>query len=353
MRNSDSALATNLWLDENNLDSMEPCQTDIELAREQAQVILGMVMKFRRMVNSSDSCQTTNCPHCLAPHLEKATAAVLQEEPVRFILPAFPGKSPNSAKVLGYLPDMAEQRALQFLNELCNRINRIYEPGAQIIICSDGRVFSDVVGIPEEHITAYQVELDRMIKKFGLENLSTFNLDELCTDKDFEQIRLELMHNFGQTLEALKEKVRRGGKDSQTPEDREAHRMYCGITRFLFEDSLMPNQTKSRTSIQKTCRVRAYEVIRRSNAWSELLAEQFPEAVRLSIHPQTCGARKLGIQLLGTQTWLTPWHGVAVDNGKDFVLMKRWEAEKLNARLVRDSNLRASHFELSEPVAAI
>ena len=87
---------------------------------------------------------------------------------------------------------------------------------------------------------------------------------------------------------------------------------------FFFEDSLSPGQTKSRTALQKKSKARAYEVIRRSNAWSNFLEELFPEAIRLSIHPQNCGARKLGIQLLGTESWLTPWHCVAVETKDGF-----------------------------------
>src|SRR5690606_14168433 len=101
------------------------------------------------------------------------------------------------------------------------------------------------------------------------------------------------------------------GTCSADREDKEAHHIYCGITRFLFEDAMYPGQTRSRTAIQKDCRVRAYEVIRRSNAWSALLAQRYPDAVRLSIHPHPCGAAKLGIQLLGAECWMTPWHGVA------------------------------------------
>jgi pyoverdine/dityrosine biosynthesis protein Dit1 len=122
--------------------------------------------------------------------------------------------------------------------------------------------------------------------------------------------------------------------------------MYCGITRFLFEDSIQPGQTKSRTVIQKESRAKAYEVIRRSNAWSELIAERFPKAVRLSIHPQTCGARKLGIRLIGNESWMTPWHGVAVDTKEGFVLLKRSQAEELGAQLVYCSNGQPSHYKL-------
>ncbi len=312
----------------------------------QAKSILSLVLEFQRMVGSVEESHPSDCPCCMRPHLGKVTSAILKQQPIRFVLPAFPGKSPNLNKVLGRLPDMAERQALRFLNKICQRIEDIYEPGAEMVICSDGRVFSDVVGISEEAITSYQNELSRMIRDLNLKHIRVFNLDDYGNNEDFDQVRSELMQKHGQSLNALKEKVRRGKAETANPEEIEAHRMYCGITRFLFEDALSPGQTQSRTAIQKACRVRAYEVIRRSNAWSELLEAEFPEAVRLSIHPQACGSRKLGIQLLGIQTWLTPWHGVAVKKDGDFVLMKRSEAEDLNSRLVKDAKGRASHYEL-------
>lgn len=349
MIHSDKAVALNLWavaVAKGNAQPLRPHRVDFDGVTKQAIDLLNEVMKFRRMVGAEGECCESTCDSCRAPHLQKVVSAILVQKPIQFVLPAFPGKSPNPAKVLGPLPDLAERRALSFLNSLCRRLKKIYQPGAEVVLCSDGRVFSDVVGMKEEHVTAYQDAIDEMIKELHLEHISTFNLDELCGGHSFDQIRTDLMNRFGQPLESLREKVRRGGKGSHVAEDIEAQRMYCGITRFLFEDSLVPGHEKSRTALQKDAKARAYEVIRRSNAWSELIAEQFPKAVRLSIHPQVCGAKKLGIQLLGESSWMTPWHGVAVDNGNEIVLMKRWEAEKLNAQIVLDSKGRASHYEL-------
>lgn len=58
-------------------------------------------------------------------------------------LPAFPFKSPNGdVKVLGVLPDKAEDVALAHLNGLCAAIGDIYPPGAILTIVSDGLVYN-------------------------------------------------------------------------------------------------------------------------------------------------------------------------------------------------------------------
>ncbi len=312
---------------------------------ETAKRILAEFNHYRRTPNDSGSCTALNCESCSSLHLTKIFMAVAKQEPVTFALPAFPGKSPNTEKVLGVLPDQAERLSLEFLGQLCKRVRKYYAPGIKIILCSDGRVFSDVVGMMEKDVTAYQLEIERITKELDLSDISTFSLDDVFGASSFNEMRDLLMESFGKSLDDLKTKVRRGAMPSAGHEDIEANRMYCGITRFLVEDSTHSGQVKSRTAIQKESRAKAYEVIRRSNAWSELVANEFPAAVRLSIHPHGCGSKKLGIRLIGNETWMTPWHGVAVKTPNGYVLLKRAEAESLGAELIYADG-RPSHFSL-------
>ena len=310
--------------------------------------ILADIMRFRRFTKTTHPCVSTPCKNCLEPHLSKMALAVAQGLPITFVLPAFPGKSPNRAKVLGILPDMAERKALEFLQHLCDRVQAYYPPGARIILCADGRVFSDVVGMRDDDVTAYQRELCRILTDSGLTAISAVNLDDLYKDLSFDQMRARLMEQYGESLEVLKSAVNRGGKSKDcSVEDQEAHRLYCGITRFLVEDAMFLGQALSRSAIQKECRIRAYAVIQRSRAWGSWVEERFPRAIRLSIHPQSCGAKKLGIRLIEQDHWMTPWHAVAVEMGGRFVLFKRAQAEELGARLIHIKG-RPSHYVLDD-----
>ena len=322
-------------------------KNDYSQSADIAKAILAEVMQYRRFSGPKTKCGTSACQTCVDLHLSKVISAVELGLPVTLVLPAFPGKSPNLAKVFGPLPDMAERRALEFLQQLCDQIKQYYSPGAQIILCADGRVFSDVVGMRDEDVTAYQNELSKMIAELGLVSISTFNLDELYSELSFDQMRAQLMTNHGENLEILRNAVSKGKDKNCSVDDKEAHRLYCGITRFLLEDATYPGQQKSRTALQKECRSRAYEVIQRSKAWGELVEVQFPDAVRLSIHPQSCGAKKLGIRLIEPDNWLTPWHGVAVDVGGHFMLFKRSQAEELGASLIHRDG-RPSHYVLTD-----
>lgn len=63
--------------------------------------------------------------------------------PIQLVLPGFPFKSPNTtSKVLGTLPDKAEEFALAHLNSLCKSIEDVYKGGAELTIVSDGLVYN-------------------------------------------------------------------------------------------------------------------------------------------------------------------------------------------------------------------
>ena len=118
----------------------------------------------------------------------------------------------------------------------------------------------------------------------------------------------------------------------------DSHRaQFNGIQRFIFEDRIALESGRSRTSVRNECKDITYKVIQRSEAWGRLIADCFPASVRLSIHPQSPHSEKIGI-LLGDadDTWLTPWHSVAVKQHGRFRLMQRHTAEGIGAQFVED-----------------
>jgi pyoverdine/dityrosine biosynthesis protein Dit1 len=152
-------------------------------------------------------------------------------------------------------------------------------------------------------------------------------------------MRDQLCLNYADTLAAIEKRV-------HTFDHHQL--LFNGIQRFLFEDRIAIEPEKSRTQIRNECKRRTYEVIRRSDAWGRLLSDCFPAALRLSIHPQGPHSEKIGI-LMGkaNDTWLTPWHAVAVKRDGGFCLMPRHEAEALGAQLVM-ANDRPSYYQLDE-----
>src|SRR3990167_4761313 len=170
----------------------------LETATHIARKIMLNVMRFRRISGPKKSCATSVCEACLEPHLRQVISTIEEQQPITFVLPAFPAKSPNPAKVLGTLPDMAERLSLEFLNALCKQIQKIYSPGARIILCSDGRVFNDVIGIRDIDVTDYQRALSLLIKEMSFTSMSTFNLDDVYLGLNFNQMRDQLMARYGE-----------------------------------------------------------------------------------------------------------------------------------------------------------
>lgn len=312
---------------------------------ELAHSIMHLIFAHRRLLPGEGAKETAWSDE-VAPHLPKIMRAIQAHQPIRLVLPAFPAKSPSRQKTLSHLPDHGEELAFHNLNALCTRIGRLYAPGARLIVCSDGRVFADIVRIPDADVSAYNSEMRKRASEWGLQYIEFFDLDDVYPSvKDFGMLREELMIVYGESLAALKERCRT---------DRHAAEMYRGITRFLFEDfcGLDEFQALSRNAIQSLARVAAYRVIQRSNAWGCLLAERLPDAVRLSIHPQLRISEKIGINLISDQDcWATPWHSVVLKRGEQIELVPRRLAEDLNATLVFRQG-RPSHFQLHDDVSA-
>ena len=296
-----------------------------------AREILTFLFRNRRLLAGSQKCpdagKDSMCKPCLEPHQPLVRRFVGAGLPVHFVLPAFPAKSPNPEKVLGCLPDMAEELGLEFLNGICKKIRTIYPPGAKITICSDGLVFSDLVGVTDANVLAYGKQIEAVITRCHFEFLETFHMQDLYDQaSSSEQMRDSLCRHYAEPIAVIRERLH--SNDSQRA-------LFNGIQRFLFEDRVVLEKDKSRTRVRSECKEHAYEVVRRSDAWGRLLADCFPASLRLSIHPQPWHSEKIGI-LLGESkdVWLTPWHAVALKEKGKFHFIKRVEAEALGATVV-------------------
>ncbi len=265
-----------------------------------------------------------------APHVPVLEEAIRAGRPLHLVLPAFPAKSPSPAKVLGTLPDMAEALALRSLQTLCDDLAEAHPPGVTLTICSDGLVFADLVEVPDADVLAYGAAMDASLavhpslRRFDLADAWGPNLPHVARDR--------LLTHWAEHEDEVHERARTSPALGQ---------LLDGMHRFLFEDYVVLHPEVSRTQARTLTRFRAVQLLQRSRAWGRLVSAQFPEAIRLSIHPQPNASEKIGVHLLDVDdAWLTPWHGVVLLASDRFRLVKRAEAEALGARLVP-----GSHFE--------
>lgn len=299
--------------------------------------MLEILYRYRRVTGAgSPDGDDSACIGCFEARRARIESFVRKDEGICFVIPAFPAKSPNRTKVLGALPDLGERLALSFLQTLCDYIGHFYAPGARIVICSDGHVFGDVVGVSDAAVTAYRESLAAIIKAENLASLEVYGLDDAFGTMNYPLLRDILERDYSVPLADLKESIR---------EDDATRSLFNGIHRFMFEDAVgVHGDAVSRTKLRTDSKELAYQTVRRSNAWSRVVGEKFPDAMRLSIHPQAAHSEKFGLQLMRSQdNWLTPWHGVVIDDGTSVSLIKRQDAEKVKATIVWRAG-RPSHF---------
>lgn len=299
-----------------------------------AQRILQLLFRFRRLLHPEESCARVPCPACYAPHLERVRTFVQQQRPIVFVLPSFPAKSPNPRKVLGALPDLAEQVSVHFLQSLCEQISRMYAPGARVILCSTGRVVSDLVSVSDEAVTEYRRELELLIGALPSPALEVFSLEH-ALHGDAEKMRTRLIARYADPLEQVRERA------TQDPSLRV---LFTGLHRQLLEDQEELHPERSPTKALVRSKELACRMLQRCTAWNRVIDERYPEAVRLSVYPQGAHAPHLGLSLVETRDlWLMPWNGVLLEEGASLTLVRREEAERLKASLVW-RNERPSHF---------
>ncbi len=258
------------------------------------------------------------------PLMKEASKKIHKGEALIFVLPAFPAKSPSPEKTSGQLPDYGEVIALKRLNQFCQNISVIYQPGAKVVICSDGRAFGDLVHVSDEQIDLYNQGIHEIISDFSLDFLSVFTMEDLYPQLKADQLRELLQSEFARPLEEVKELIRK---------DANYRALFNGIHRFLTEDERTLFAELSKNQLSKRCKQRSYELIRRSDSWGELLRAHFAEALRFSIHPYPVGHEKFGVKLVpGSSRWATPWHNVTVKLKNHFELMHLKDALELGAQ---------------------
>src|SRR5439155_21946887 len=171
---------------------------DNESTTEKATAILRTVFRHRRLSTGAGDCAATPCPHCFALHLPKVKYFVRARRPLHLILPAFPAKSPSRRKTLGPLPDMAEELALQYLQATCDELAALHPAGVRLTICSDGHVFSDLVGVTDDEVTRYSDEIARIANRLQLRSIDFFGTADLYEGTDYSDMRRRLVADYAQ-----------------------------------------------------------------------------------------------------------------------------------------------------------
>ncbi|KAJ8114760.1 hypothetical protein OPT61_g3437 [Boeremia exigua] len=244
---------------------------------------------------------------------------VSRGEPVKMLLPGFPFKSPNSRdKVLSNLPDLGEELALKHLNGLCEKIQTVYEHGAEVHITSDGLVYNDLLGVPNEDVWNFGEAVRQITVEHGLHHLSFLRLwDLLGTPGTWSRehyltnassIRKELKDRYGDPqFEA--DMANKSSSDMQM-----THTKYLEFLKsdlLLNEDWIAQSPEQQAITISDTAKA----MMGRWKAFAAALEANRTDYVRLSIH-DSGGKDKLSMALIPQAQrgalGATPWHSVVV-----------------------------------------
>jgi pyoverdine/dityrosine biosynthesis protein Dit1 len=249
---------------------------------------------------------------------EKVKMMIELRQPISFVLPAFPCKSRNrTRKTSGTLPDMGEFLALKRLVSLVNAVQDETGHPAHVLVVSDGRVFADLVRVSDDVVSKYSARLRDLGSQF--KELSFFGLEDAFgrSTMGHDEARERLMQVYGANEAWVIDRIER---------DDDFRAVYSGLVQFMTEDfeDVLANVTKSQR--RKVASKTAKKMVARNEAYSNLVEDLFPYAVRLSIHPHP-NVKKFGINLVQCENlWRTPWHAVAVLRDGQWVLMHKSEA---------------------------
>ncbi|KAI1651071.1 Pyoverdine/dityrosine biosynthesis protein-domain-containing protein [Daldinia loculata] len=247
--------------------------------------------------------------------LAQIYSKVAVSQAIHMCLPAFPFKSPNrSTKVLGRLPDKAEEFALAHLNGLCAAIGDIYAPGARLMIVSDGLVYNDLLGVPDKDVWAYGEALRALRAKKGFRHIEFCRLKDIVNvDVPNELDEIRYVANATNFRHALLQQFSKPGYNVslRISEDEDTCLTYRGYIKFLETDlqNVYPvGEGRSKSKYKRGVEYIAKQMLTRGDAFARAVRERFPDRLRLSIHAST-GESKLSINLLPTDTaFTTPWH---------------------------------------------
>ncbi|KAE9158740.1 hypothetical protein PF004_g31780, partial [Phytophthora fragariae] len=264
------------------------------------------ISKFADLQSRFDA--PTNVFESKGKRFLEATIArfVDRNEPITVVLPGFPTKTPNhGGKVLGPLPDRAEELALARLEKLCASVEEVYPVGCKVTIFSDGRVFGDLVGASLENIRAYKNGLKELVKEAGHTHIQFDGLENYTkTDNPVQ----EVLERFG---------INQMDMDARIANEPDIGNNFRSFSQFMERDMADRWAGKSEAEMRKGCDDVARKMMLRNVGFSSLVAEEYAHAVRVSIHCYNNAGPKFGIHLLPAKrmdTPRTPWHSVICED---------------------------------------
>lgn len=248
--------------------------------------------------------------------------------PLELVMPSFPFKHRNPVKVGRRSPDMAEVLCLCRLREVCLALRRVYEPGARVVIVSDGLVYQGMFGVTRHEALAYRERVKQMIVGLGFDDtLEVTDMEELVGSRRelFEFVEERVRPVFTEWWRANPDDLRRASLISASAANvNTAESVTHDLVQMATKDAVMGPDGQSTLDNFET--IRSQTVGRAEQGAFEfalflyvlreldLVESCYPGAVRVTVHPKP---GQWGLHLVNKDSRVFPWQGVAYRNERD------------------------------------
>jgi len=285
----------------------------------QTNLLLNVFEDYRMPPTAIDQ-YNTGGKDILASKMESFTS---RGAPLEFVMLGFPFKSTNIRdKVLGALPDLGEQLTLRNFASFNEDIKKVYSPGVNISIASDGYIFSDLLNVPDNTVAEYG-EISADMGAYA--PMKWFNLYDFYKGST---AREKIMQHFAPSQQKLEEDI------LMNPD---VNFLYRGMKHFMMEE-LADKSFESKGARERAAKKLVREMMLRNEAWSNLVRKEFSNHIRLSMHPSVNNGYKYSFQLIKEGTH-SAWHcAIYMDsNGKAHTMHKK-DAEQMGLHLITKDN---------------
>lgn len=272
------------------------------------------------------SLETINLDKYKEGFIQKIEYLISKNEPIKFMLPAFPFKIANPLKSSRGDADLAEVASFCRFNEINLQIQRFYKPGAQFHIFHDGHLYYRHFLHSQEDADRYFNSLKRFARELGLEKVVILRdaFEELKKIENYPQIYQEArkeMTNLWSKGKFSNEKIQRiiqSSKNNIRLSDVPYQVLYD--VNFSEDWDLSNEEKKLKNEINERAKKCAFEymTVQHSLEKADFFNKMVPNGVRLTVHPKE---GHIGIFLVKKKTHLLPWMGVGVlkNNGESSV----------------------------------
>lgn len=282
--------------------------------------ILAIFDGYRMQPLATDQYESTG-KQKLVSAVEKFTAT---NSPIGFAMLGLPFKSTNHRdKVLGDLPDLGEELTMRNFEAFNEEIKRVYPPGINILVASDGYMFNDILGVTEREVQVYK----EITSAFATNRtVSILDIHDFYPGSNSISAKREkLMQQFGYTWDKMEQEI------LFNPD---VNLLYKGMIRFM-EEELADKPFASNNQRHKEAKRLSREMMLRNEAYNKLTRAELTDCIRLSMHPSVNNGYKYSFKLIpGEHTHHSPWHSVVVVGDKEAITMHKADAIQSGYELV-------------------